>query len=113
MTDLGSARCIPCRGGEPPLSPAQIQEHLPQIPEWKLLALEGVNRLERIFTFRDFASALAFTDRVGTIAEANGHHPLIITEWGRVTVQWWTHKIGGLHLNDFIMAFKTDQLLKT
>jgi 4a-hydroxytetrahydrobiopterin dehydratase len=72
---------------------------------------DGIKRLERSFLFDDFAQALAFTNKVGQIAEEEGHHPDILTEWGRVTVSWWTHKIGGLHKNDFIMAAKTDNLV--
>jgi 4a-hydroxytetrahydrobiopterin dehydratase len=68
--------------------------------------------LSRTFIWRNFAEALAFTNRVGTLAEAEGHHPLLITEWGKVTVQWWTHKIKGLHRNDLIMAAKTDALME-
>ena len=71
---------------------------------------DGIKHLERRFTLRDFAQALAFTNRVGQAAEGEGHHPSILTEWGGVTVTWWTHKIGGLHQNDFIMAVKTDRL---
>ena len=75
-----------------------------------MLERDGVKRLERVFTFPDFAGALAFTNRVGAIAEAAGHHPALLTEWGRVTVGWWTHAIGGLHRNDFIMAARTEPL---
>ena len=75
-----------------------------------MLGRDGVKQLQRVFRFRNFQAALAFTNRVGALAEAQGHHPLLITEWGRVTVCWWTHKIGGLHLNDFIMAARTDTL---
>jgi 4a-hydroxytetrahydrobiopterin dehydratase len=85
----------------------------PQIPDWQVVEREGIPRLERVFSFPNFATALAFTDRVGALAEAEGHHPALLTEWGRVTVTWWTHKIGGLHRNDFIMAAKTDQLAGT
>jgi 4a-hydroxytetrahydrobiopterin dehydratase len=85
--------------------------HNPQVPEWQIVPRDGVDRLERVFPFPDFASALRFTNRVGQIAEAEGHHPALLTEWGRVTVTWWTHKIGGLHRNDFIMAARTDELL--
>lgn len=67
-----------------------------------------MRRVERVFAFPDFASALAFTNRVGAIAEAEAHHPALTTEWGRVTVAWWTHAIGGLHRNDVVMAAKTD-----
>ena len=69
----------------------------------------GVGRLERVFSFPSFVEALAFTNHVGALAEDAGHHPAITTEWGRVTVQWWTHAIAGLHRNDFIMAAKTDE----
>ena len=71
---------------------------------------EGIERLERVFEFPDFAQAIAFTNRVGEIAEAEGHHPAILTEWGSVTVTWWTHKIRGLHKNDLVMAARTDEL---
>ena len=71
-----------------------------------------MRRLERAFTFSDFAAALAFTNRVGAAAEAEGHHPALLTEWGRVTVTWWTHAIRGLHRNDFVMAAKTDALAR-
>ena len=82
-----------------------------QLPEWQIVQQDGVDRLQRVYPFKDFVAALAFTNRVGAIAEAEGHHPLLITEWGRVTVQWWTHKIGGLHTNDFVLAAKTDALM--
>jgi 4a-hydroxytetrahydrobiopterin dehydratase len=71
---------------------------------------EGIKRLERTFKFKNFVQALAFTNKVGELAEAEGHHPAILTEWGKVTVTWWTHKIRGLHRNDFVMAAKTDRL---
>jgi len=66
--------------------------------------VDGIHRLERVFKFRNFSDAADFTNKVAAIAEAEDHHPLLITEWGRVTVRWWTHKIKGLHQNDFIMA---------
>jgi 4a-hydroxytetrahydrobiopterin dehydratase len=68
---------------------------------------DGVRCLERVFTFRDFREALRFTNAIAAIAEAQGHHPSLTTEWGRVTVAWWTHAIGGLHRNDFVMAART------
>ncbi len=71
--------------------------------------MEGEKRLQRTLTFKDYAEALVFTDRVGAVAEAEGHHPSIVLEWGKVTVNWWTHAIRGLHRNDFIMAAKTDK----
>jgi 4a-hydroxytetrahydrobiopterin dehydratase len=83
---------------------------MPQLPDWQIVEIQGVKRLERLFKFRNFRESLAFTNQVGEIAEQEDHHPLIQTEWGRVTVNWWTHKIKGLHRNDFIMAAKTDEL---
>lgn len=103
-------KCVPCRGGVPPLDSEQIQALQPQVPEWQLIEVEGVRRLQRVFRFANFTQALAFTNRVGQLAEAEDHHPALLTEWGRVTVTWWTHKIKGLHQNDFIMAAKTDAL---
>jgi 4a-hydroxytetrahydrobiopterin dehydratase len=103
-------RCTACRGDEPTLTDAQIGELLPQVPEWEVVEWEGIKRLKRVFKFGDFAQALAFTNKVGEQAEEEGHHPALLTEWGKVTVSWWTHKIGGLHRNDFIMAARTDEL---
>jgi 4a-hydroxytetrahydrobiopterin dehydratase len=89
---------------------AEIAEFRGQIPDWEILERDGSKRLRRVFPFEDFAQALAFTNRVGALAEDEGHHPALLTEWGRTTVTWWTHKIKGLHRNDFIMAAKTDAL---
>ena len=110
MTSLTEMKCTACRKGEPTATAAEIAAWQPQIPDWQVVEREGVQRLERVFAFPDFAGALAFTDRVGALAEEEGHHPALLTEWGRVTVTWWTHKIGGLHQNDFVMAAKTDAL---
>jgi 4a-hydroxytetrahydrobiopterin dehydratase len=108
MDKLSGLKCVACRGGEPTLTEDQIKELHPQVPEWDLVERENIKCLERTFGFRNFAQALAFTNHVGELAETEGHHPAILTEWGRVTVTWWTHKIKGLHRNDFIMAAKTD-----
>jgi len=109
-TELLQMKCVPCRGGEPTLTDAEILRLRPEVPAWSVLEREGIERLERTFSFKDFSEALSFTNKVGAIAEADGHHPALLTEWGRVTVTWWTHKIRGLHKNDFIMAAKTDAL---
>ncbi|HMA36636.1 MAG TPA: 4a-hydroxytetrahydrobiopterin dehydratase [Chloroflexia bacterium] len=109
MPKLHEFQCVACRKGEPTVTDAEQAELLPQIPEWQVVEREGVSRLERVFRFGNFAAALAFTNQVGGLAEAAGHHPALLTEWGRVTVTWWTHKIRGLHRNDFIMAAQTDQ----
>jgi 4a-hydroxytetrahydrobiopterin dehydratase len=110
MAELRQLKCVPCRGGEPTLTETEIAEMKPQVPEWQVLEVEGEKRLQRTFKFKDFTQALAFTNQVGELAEEQDHHPALLTEWGKVTVTWWTHKIGGLHKNDFIMAAKTDQL---
>ena len=107
---LVSQKCIPCRGGIPPLTDAEIRELQPQVPDWEVVERNGIPLLQRIFKFKNFSEAIIFTNKVAAIAEAEDHHPLIVTEWGRVTVQWWTHVIQGLHRNDFIMAAKTDAL---
>lgn len=113
MEDLNQMRCAACRRDAPRVTDAEIAELKPQIPDWRLIERDGIPRLERAFVFDNFAAALAFTNKVGALAEAEGHHPALLTEWGRVTVTWWTHKIRGLHRNDFIMAAKTDGLLGT
>jgi len=103
--------CTACHAGVPTVTDEEIAELHPQVPGWSLVEYDDICRLERAFKFADFAEALAFTNQVGELAEAEGHHPAILTEWGRVTVTWWTHKIKGLHRNDFIMATKTDALI--
>jgi 4a-hydroxytetrahydrobiopterin dehydratase len=110
MNELTQIKCVPCRGGEPTVTEAEIAEFHPQVPEWQMVERENIKRLERVFKFKHFVQALAFTNKVGELAESEGHHPAILTEWGKVTVTWWTHKIRGLHRNDFVMAAKTDQL---
>ncbi len=107
---LEQMKCEVCRVGAPQVTDEEATEYIQQIPEWSILQNDGIKRLERLFTFKNFVDALAFTNKVGQIAEEEGHHPAILTEWGKVVVAWWTHKIGGLHRNDFIMAAKTDQL---
>ena len=110
MVYLIQLKCVACRGGEPTLTDSQIAELHPQVSEWQVKEVNSEKRLERVFKFKNFAEAIAFTDKVGAAAEEEDHHPLIMTEWGKVTIQWWTHKIHGLHQNDFIMAAKTDKL---
>ena len=111
MINLSAGKCVACRRDEPTLTDSEISELHPQVAEWQIKEVDGVKRLERVFKLKNFVEAIAFTNKIGVIAEEEDHHPLIITEWGRVTVQWWSHKIKGLHKNDFIMAAKTDQLL--
>lgn len=110
MTNLAGMKCVACRGDEPKLTDAEIEDLLLQLHQWQVKEIDGMKRLEKVFKFKNFIKALEFTNRIGEIAEEENHHPLIITEWGRVTLQWWSHKIGGLHQNDFIMAAKSDEI---
>jgi len=110
MTELARMKCVACRGGEPTLTDGEISELESDVPDWEVIEVEGVKRLERNFKLKNFIEAVAFTNKIAMIAEKEDHHPLIVTEWGRVKVQWWTHKIKGLHQNDFIMAAKVDAL---
>ena len=110
MEMLTNMQCVACRADSPPATPDDLAEWLPQLPDWKIIEREGVRQLERAFKFKNFAEALAFTNRVGALAEAEGHHPDLLTQWGKVSVWWTTHKIKNLHRNDFIMAARTDQL---
>ncbi|HSF05668.1 MAG TPA: 4a-hydroxytetrahydrobiopterin dehydratase [Methylomirabilota bacterium] len=110
MSTLTAERCVACRGDSPRATTVEIAELRREVPDWSLRKRDGIARLERVFQFPSFVDALTFTNRVGALAEKEGHHPALLTEWGRVTVTWWTHKIRGLHRNDFIMAAKTDAL---
>jgi 4a-hydroxytetrahydrobiopterin dehydratase len=112
MTTLHQEKCVACRKDSPQVTPEETAQLLPFIPHWQLLEIDGVKRLSRAFKLKDFKTALAFTNAVGDAAEAEGHHPKLTTEWGRASVEWWTHKIRGLHRNDFIMASKTDHIFQ-
>jgi 4a-hydroxytetrahydrobiopterin dehydratase len=109
-SELTAKVCVPCRGGVPPLSRAEAEPYLGQIPDWRLS--EDASRIARAFSFRNFAEALDFVNRVGALAEDEGHHPDIAFGWGHARITLFTHKIKGLHQNDFIMAAKTDALAR-
>ncbi|MFN8533893.1 MAG: 4a-hydroxytetrahydrobiopterin dehydratase [Dehalococcoidia bacterium] len=109
MSALVERRCVACRPGSPTITPSQIVEFHPQIPDWTIVEVGGVLRLERQFHIRRWADALVLVAKVGALAEEEDHHPAILLEWGKVTVWWWTQAIGGLHVNDFVAAAKTDQ----
>ena len=109
---LASENLTPCRHGIPPLAGHDLTTLLRQLPAWTHLTVDGTPQLQRSFSFRNFAEALAFANAVGALAEAADHHPAITVEWGKVTVHWWTHVIGGLHRNDFVLAARTDQILQ-
>ncbi|MCY7304135.1 MAG: 4a-hydroxytetrahydrobiopterin dehydratase [Thermoleophilia bacterium] len=110
MESLTQMKCVACRKDAPTVTDAEIAELHRQVSDWEIVELDGIKRLRRVFVFADFAQALHFTNKVGELAEEEGHHPALLTEWGRTTVTWWTHKIKGLHHNDFVMAAKTDEL---
>ncbi len=112
MKDLAEQKCEACRAGAPLVTTEQVEELQPQVPEWKIVEIDNVKRLNRTYKFKDFAEAISFTNEVGAIAEDEGHHPEITTGYGHATVSWWTHAIGGLHMTDFIMAARTDRLYK-
>ena len=108
-TELTSKRCQSCEGGVPPLPPDQVKEHLKAVPAWRL-AGDG-KRIRREWRAKDFVTALDFFRRVGELAEAEGHHPdLHLTGYRDVALEIWTHAVGGLTENDFILAAKIDQL---
>lgn len=110
MEELLTQKCEVCRVGEPSVTPEEIRILQPQVPEWRIITEEAIPKLDRVFKFTDFKDAIAFTDAVAAAAEKEGHHPRLTTEWGRVAVTWWTHKIRNLHKNDFIMAARTDAI---
>jgi len=109
MSSIADQVCEACRADAPKLTETEISELSGEAPDWQVVEKAGEQRLRRLFKFKNFAQALAFTQKVGDLAEAADHHPALLTEWGKVRVDWWTHKIGGLHRNDFIMAAKTDR----
>lgn len=109
MSDLAQQQCVPCMGGVPPLRGDEITKLLSRLGgDWRV---EDEHHLVNEYTFPDFVTALAFTNRVGAIAEAEGHHPDIFLSWGKVGVKIWTHKIHGLTESDFVLAAKIDQAM--
>ena len=104
---LDQKTCVPCRGGVPPLKGPALAELNAQTPDWKVI---NEHHLTRPFTFPDFKAALDFVNKVGALAEAQGHHPDIVLKWGKVEVTLWTHKIDGLTESDFIIAAKIDTI---
>jgi 4a-hydroxytetrahydrobiopterin dehydratase len=107
MSDLASKACVPCRGGTPPLKGEQLHSYSHQLPNWHVV---DEHHITRTFTFQDFQKALDFVNRVGAVAEEQGHHPDIFLTWGKVGITLWTHSVNGLSESDFIMAAKIDQI---
>lgn len=110
MSELSGQKCESCHADAPKIDEAELAYLISKIPDWKVEVRNNIMQLERIFKFKNFKQAIAFTNRVGDMAEEQGHHPALLTEWGKVTVTWWSHSIKGLHQNDFICAAKTDEL---
>ncbi len=110
MSELVKQKCEACRVGAPQVTDQEKIEMLGEIPGWTVEIREGIRQLEKTFSFDNYQQSMDFTNRVAELAEAEDHHPALLTEWGKVRVTWWTHAIGGLHLNDFICAAKTDLL---
>ncbi|GAA0851196.1 4a-hydroxytetrahydrobiopterin dehydratase [Marinobacter szutsaonensis] len=108
MSDLKQQACEACSADAPQVTEDEKAELIKSVPDWEIVELDGEEQLRRVFKFRNFAQAQAFTNKVADLAEEEGHHPAILLEWGKTTVRWWTHKIGGLHKNDFVMAARTD-----
>ena len=108
MDNLAQKKCLPCQGGIAPLAGKKLESYKPKIgKDWKII---NSHHLEKEFRFKDFKQALEFTDKVGELAESQGHHPDILLTWGKVKISLFTHKIDGLHENDFIMAAKIDEI---
>jgi|TARA_Y100000768_G_scaffold302699_1_gene236592 4a-hydroxytetrahydrobiopterin dehydratase len=110
MSDLVKQKCEACRADAPRVTDDELPDLLKQIPDWQPITTESVLKLNKVFNFENYAEAISFTNKIAELAEEEDHHPAILLEWGKVEVTWWTHKIGGLHKNDFIAAAKTDQL---
>jgi len=110
MTNLILQRCQACSADAPRVSDKQFAELITQLPDWSVIVRDNIRQLERQFKFKNFKIAMEFSNKVAAVAEQEGHHPALLTEWGKVTVTWWSHSVKGLHQNDFICAAKTDQL---
>ena len=112
QAQLAEERCVACRKDSPTVENAEAAELLARLPGWTIVERDGMPRLERRIRFRDYPKVLAFVQRLGELAEVEGHHPVMLVEARRVTVSWWTHAINALHRNDFVMAAKTDHLVE-
>lgn len=109
---LTEMRCVPCHGGVPSLTADEIAALKPQVPDWEVIDVQGIPQLRRMFKFKGYLLGVKFAQKVAEMADQEDHHPVLLIEWGRVTVTWWTHAIKGLHQNDFISAAKTDAIFQ-
>ena len=110
---LINEKCTACRADSPAVSDEELNSLLPLIANWEFIEENGIRKLDRIFRFPTFTEAMIFTNKIASLAEEEGHHPRIVTEWGRVRLTWWTHKIRNLHRNDFLMAVKSSDVFKS
>jgi 4a-hydroxytetrahydrobiopterin dehydratase len=110
MAELAQLKCTVCHRGDPPLADAEIFRLHRETPRWDIKPVNEIKQLERVFTFKNFAQAIFFVTKVGNVADEEHHHPTILIEYDQVTLRWWTHKVRGLHMNDFIMAAKADAI---
>ena len=108
MSSLTEESCVACRADAPRVTKDEYKTLMQEIPNWQLISVDSVDRLKRTFKFENYSQAIEFSNKVGELAEREDHHPSILIECGQVEINWWTHKIGGLHKNDFISAAKTD-----
>ena len=112
MNELINKKCEACRMDAPKVTDEEIPSLMSQIPLWDIIEENNIKKLTCLFKFSDYEQSLVFTNKVATLADEEDHHPQITLEWGKVKVIWWSHKIQGLHQNDFICAAKTDRLYK-
>ena len=108
MENAARKTCGPCKHGAPPASELEIKQFQKEHPDWELVEEDSIKKIKRVFKFSNYRKAQHFTNQVADMAEFEDHHPAIVLEWGRATVSWWTHKIGGIHRNDLVMASETD-----
>ena len=113
MSDLVTESCEACRADAPKVSDEELAELIKEIPNWQPITEDNILRLRRTFEFKDYLSAVEFTNSIAQMSEEEGHHPAILLEWGSVEITWWSHKIKGLHRNDFIAAAKTASIRET
>ena len=99
--------------GADKLSPEQVAQLMPQLPEWTIITIDTIEQLYRAYSLKDFNAAISFSNKIAAIADNADHHPRLSVEWAKLSVYWWSHSIGGLHLNDLVMAAKTDEIYNT
>ena len=113
MTDYTSKICVACSADAQPASTNEVNDFLKEYLEWHLATDVSFPQLRREYRFKNFTDAQMFTNLIGDLAEAEGHHPSLLLEYGKVTVRWWSHKIESLHINDFILSSKTEEIYKS